>query len=135
MRRGRWLGPDASNSESLFEYSFLLRKNGDMYEVVVKYGNGYVYGLFDDRDFIDDMNRNLGKENASPSWESLSEYTGADTEDYRQYLLGQDRDNRALSLLTDALSYYQTEAVVSISEKAETYSEKEIRRKLGRALK
>ena len=106
-----------------------------MYEVVVKYGNGYVYGLFDDRDFIDDMNRNLGKENASPSWESLSEYTGADTEDYRQYLLGQDRDNRALSLLTDALSYYQTEAVVSISEWAETYSEKEIRRKLGRALK
>ena len=123
------------NSESLFEYGFLLRKNGDMYEVVVKYGNGYVYSLFDDRDFIDDMNRNLGKENTSPSWESLAEYKGADMEDYRQYLLGQDRDNRALSLLTDALSYYQTEAVVSISAWAETYSENEIRRKLGRALK
>lgn len=133
-KKGRWLGSDKSTIESLFEYGFIMRKNGVMYEVVVKYGNGYVYGLFDDRDFIDDMNRNIGEKNASPSWENLAEYTGYDMEDYKQYVLGQDRDTRALILLSDALSYYQTESIISIDVWAETYSVKEIRKKLGKAL-
>lgn len=136
MEKGRWFGSDASNAESLFSNGFLMRRCGVIYEVVVWIGSGYVYGLFDDKSLVSDLDDNLGKENDPfPSWKSLADMSGSTVEDYRHGLLDDcNRDTRAQNLLSDMISFYGVEDAVSIDWSAKTYTENQIRQRLNKAI-
>lgn len=136
MSKYTWFGTDASNECSLFDNGFLMRRKGCMYEVYVQYGlHEYVYGLFDDEEFISDMEKNYKNHKVEyPRWDHLASMVGMTAEEYRNEALSRDRDSRAMSILSDALMYYATDDVVGISAWASPYTESEMRRTLNKAL-
>lgn len=135
VKKEKWYGNDVSNEVSLFENGLLIRRCGVMYEVIVWLGTGYVYGLFDDNDLIEDLESNRGVEGEPfPSWQCLAELSGSSEEDYRTMVMDSIRDVRALTLLTDMISYYGVQDAVSFDWDAKAYSESEIRKRLNKAL-
>ena len=72
VKKGKWYGNDVSNEVSLFENGLLMRRCGVMYEVIVWLGTGYVYGLFDDNDLIEDLESNRGVEGRTFSFMAMS---------------------------------------------------------------
>lgn len=106
-----------------------------MYEVIVWLGTGYTYGVFDDNDLIEDLDSNLNVDGENfPSWQCLAELSGSSEEDYRAMVMGSTRDVRALTLLTDMVSYYGVQDAVSFDWDAKIYSESEMRKRLNKAL-
>lgn len=137
MKNGKWFGIDASNEESLVGVGFLMRRSGVMYEVLTYLGDDYLYGLFDDKDLIQNLNDNLSKGDVDgfPSWKKLAEICGESVDDYRKNVLDTtDRDARAKNLLLDMFNTYSVEDVVSFDAFAKTYTESQIRQRLNKAL-
>ena len=122
-----WHGPDASNKESLLEYGLLMRWRPEwkQFEVITVIGfdeSGgrlYTYGSFDFEE----------------TWEELSAERKQDI--YKMCGMTEEQYKQCLSpagLAFDLLGLMYVYDVISISAYEQHYSEKEIRKKLGRAL-
>lgn len=137
MKNGKWFGIDASNEESLVGVGFLMRRSGVMYEVLTYLGDDYLYGLFDDKDLIKNLNDNLSKGDVDgfPSWKKLAEICGVSVEDYRKDVLDNtDRDAVAKNLLLDMFNTYSVSDAVSFDAFGKTYTESQIRQRLNKAI-
>lgn len=137
MKKGKWFGIDASNEESLFDIGFLMRRSGVMYEVLTYLGDDYLYGLFDDKELIKDLNDNINKGDVDgfPSWKKLAEICGVSVEDYRKDVLDNtDRDAVAKNLLLDMFNTYSVSDAVSFDAFGKTYTESQIRQRLNKAI-
>lgn len=132
MNKRGWFGIDESNEVSLFDYNLLMRRAGGMYQVIVPTpkDDEYVYGWFDDKQLIEDLDSN----SKFPSWEALADTNGITTEGYREQILGNDRDDRAVMLLDDMITTYGIPDSVYIDPGTKVYTEKEIRKRLNRGL-
>lgn len=122
-----WHGVDASNEESLFVYGFLIRWKPDAQEFQAIHhcgfdengGQLFSYGWFDYYERWEEMDDELLKD--------LANMCGMTTEEYLQIL-------SPTNLLSDLLSYQGIESTFGGGYYARTYTEKEIRKQLGRAL-
>lgn len=130
-----WFGVDANNEESLFEYGFLMRYqgNGD-YRVIYLAGFEndkpvFALGWFNPQEWENDFIKSMNKDQY-PDANDVASICGES--DGAHWLLGVK--DKPQTMLSDILSCYSYQDVFGCNCYGSVYTESQIRKRLNRAL-